>query len=443
MAANQDSGSTTDFIVLPNIGPIPKADFAMAIEQMLGECLQGRASPNISVKTKSKYNVVLDVNGPTVDQQVVNTAKSDRKVKVEPNEEAQSHLRPLAQKPATTQEVLVSTRMPSPPHRDATPMGTPEPRKSARSKTKPNLDDLVLPAATLPENTTMALIHQTHDAAIRAVKETSLKWSPPTPDPSIPTSNAERRAYVVRLVLAFFNREDLQNMGHGRGKRWDDVKSHYPQAAVEKVCWDIVHIAERLHNEGPSFLSIHDLHMQKEIQQDCKLTFEERIQYLVKLLCFYKSKCEDFMKGAQSEEIVACPKQKLSACKINLKQNKGRAIVLKKGREANAAETAQDGQEEDFAQADSVAGDGEDLHSSGEETATAKAVSHLAEGGVTMHDADDSIIQTNEINPAATAPSSNSSELPRRTLKRGSTDTTDDECVTDTAESETKRVRVK
>ncbi|KAH7066394.1 hypothetical protein BKA63DRAFT_571765 [Paraphoma chrysanthemicola] len=409
MATDEHSGDMVEFITLLNC-LVPKTDFAMAIEEMLGQRLQSRASPillaptssNTSVKTKPNCNVASVVNIPIdINQQVVNTTKSDGKVKVQPDEKAQSHSRPSTQKPATTQEVPVSAPMPSPPHRGTSQMPAAEPQKSARSKTKPNLDDLILPFATLPENTTTMLIHQTHDAALRVVKDSSLKWSAPTPDPSISTANAERSAYVVRLILAFLNRKNLQNMGHGRGKRWEDVKSHYPQDAVEKVCWDIV----------------------KEIQQDCKLTFEERMQYLIKLLCFYKSKCEDFLKGAQSEEIGPChsPQQ---------------------GREANAAEAAQDAQEEKNAQADSVADDGDDLQNSGEETAAAEAGSNGAEGDITIHDADVSVVQTNEVNFTATAPSLNSSELARRTLKRGSTDTTDVECVTDTAESETKRVRV-
>jgi hypothetical protein len=165
------------------------------------------------------------------------------------------------------------------------------------------------------------------------------------------------------------------------------------------------YIAERLHTEGPSFLSIHDPNMQREIRQDSMLTFEERMQYLIKLLCFYKSKCEDFMKGTQAEEIVACPKQKLQSCRVNLMQNKGRAVVIRKGREAKRAAEAAEAEQDDMdALPQSTHVDGGDAQVTVHDRAATTAEVDGPDGDVDMED-NDVIVTTNDIGvPCSTKP---------------------------------------
>mgnify|MGYP003624105396 CR=1 FL=1 len=165
------------------------------------------------------------------------------------------------------------------------------------------------------------------------------------------------------------------------------------------------HIAERLHTEGPSFLSIHDPNMQREIRQDSMLTFEERMQYLIKLLCFYKSKCEDFMKGTQAEEIVACPKQKLQSCRVNLMQNKGRAVFIRKGREAKRAAEAAEAEQDDIdALPQSNHVDGGDAQVTVDDRAATTAKVDGPDGDVDMED-NDVTVTTNDIGaPSSTKP---------------------------------------
>jgi hypothetical protein len=130
--------------------------------------------------------------------------------------------------------------------------------------------------------------------------------------------------------------------------------------------------------------------MQREIRQDSTLTFEERMQYLIKLLCFYKSKCEDFMKGTQAEEIVACPKQKLQSCRVNLMQNKGRAVVIRKGREAKKAAEAAEAEQDDMeALAQSTHVDGGDTQVAVDDRAATTAEVDGPDGDVSMKDNDE------------------------------------------------------
>ncbi|KAF2027778.1 hypothetical protein EK21DRAFT_91286 [Setomelanomma holmii] len=216
-----------------------------------------------------------------------------------------------------------------------------------RPKTpKSAADGLVLPKSVLPEFSTLTLAYNNYDNANRAATDVSIAWSPPENDSTVPTTDVKRQEYVLRLLLAFRNVESLQNAGRGNVKRWNSIESvekHYGKGSMEKACWDILHNAERLHNEGPSFVRIYDPVILKNIEKDSHLSFEERIRHLVKLLCFYKSKCEDVMKPGQLEDIVASPRTKLQNCKENKKNNTERSEMLAKGREVKkAAKEAQD-----------------------------------------------------------------------------------------------------
>jgi hypothetical protein len=99
--------------------------------------------------------------------------------------------------------------------------------------------DLALPAGVLIENASMTLSFQTRDEATSAMVIDFNTWSPPSPDDSIPTTMEQRRTYVLRLLLAFVNKEDCINIGKTNG--WKENKPlGYTNKAMEKVCWDIV-----------------------------------------------------------------------------------------------------------------------------------------------------------------------------------------------------------
>jgi hypothetical protein len=176
-------------------------------------------------------------------EQATSLLKETSLVNGEPIEETQVQSAPVVDEHAPLSNIpdseqgVSSTPAPPPAVRST---ALPTLRTRWPAKPKATAEDLVLPAAILPKNSTLMLVHQKREDAIRTVTDAALRWYPPRPDPSIPTSDKERRAYVLRLLLASMNREDLQNMGHGRGKRWADVEGHYTKDAMEKVCWDIV-----------------------------------------------------------------------------------------------------------------------------------------------------------------------------------------------------------
>jgi len=88
-------------------------------------------------------------------------------------------------------------------------------------------------------------------------------------------------------------------------------------------------------------MNISNINSRKDMNKDRKLKFEERIQYLVLMLTFYKSRCEDLMKGNGIEELVASAKRKYLGSKTNKHQNGKRQVVLIAGKEATRAKKAQ------------------------------------------------------------------------------------------------------
>lgn len=81
-------------------------------------------------------------------------------------------------------------------------------------------------------------------------------------------------------------------------------------------------------------MNISDPNSHKDMYKDRGLKFEQRIQYLVLMLTFYKSRCEDLMKGTATEELVASPRQKYMSSKANKRNNGRRQVQLALGKEA-------------------------------------------------------------------------------------------------------------
>ncbi|KAJ4364145.1 hypothetical protein N0V83_009600 [Neocucurbitaria cava] len=208
------------------------------------------------------------------------------------------------------------------------------------SSMRDRIDNMVLPDMALPDKSNLRLSFTGLNEAKNAVLNQSLNWMPPAPDDTIPKSDVQRASYVLRLLLAMRNRENVLDKD-AASKRYNATGEedmgggyYYRLEDMEKVCWEIVHIAEALHSHGPKVLSIYDRVTLHYIKKDMNLTFEERMEYLIKMLCFFKSRCDVFMKGSGLEEIVAQPFQKLSQALSNRGQNDRRAEYLAAGRKA-------------------------------------------------------------------------------------------------------------
>ncbi|KAJ4318687.1 hypothetical protein N0V94_004304 [Neodidymelliopsis sp. IMI 364377] len=202
------------------------------------------------------------------------------------------------------------------------------PTKSKRQR----VEDMVVPDSAWPENSSRKLKFRTREAVQNARSLSSDMWKPPTPDATIPTTDKERCEWVLRLVLAFENTDDIQGKKNFVD-RWNNLGQNYTADAIEKLCWDLLDVAEVLHTSGITSLCIFDPLALGSIAKTRSWTFEVRIQHLIKLLCFWKGRCAQLMKASGLEECVAMPLEKMEAALENAPNNKLRQGLLVAGRQ--------------------------------------------------------------------------------------------------------------
>ena len=75
----------------------------------------------------------------------------------------------------------------------------------------------------------------------------------------------------------------------------------------------------------------------EDIRDTSEYTFQVRLNYLIKLICFWKSRCEDFKIGNRMQECVALPHKKMLAALSNKKMNANRQAWLDEGRAVSEA----------------------------------------------------------------------------------------------------------
>ncbi|KAH7377309.1 hypothetical protein BKA66DRAFT_422476 [Pyrenochaeta sp. MPI-SDFR-AT-0127] len=202
---------------------------------------------------------------------------------------------------------------------------------------------------TLPENTSLILKFSSRDEARNTALDRTLTWSPPKPDATIPTTPGQRAGYVLRLLLAMRNRDNVLDKAreskHFNAKGAEDMGGgyyYYKAEDMETVCWEIVTLAENLHNHGANVLGIYDRDALSQIKKEIKFTFEERMSLIIKMLCFFKSRCDAIMKGNAMEEAVAYPMLKLVQIMANRVSNDRRAVLLAAGRNVQEGNFKQD-----------------------------------------------------------------------------------------------------
>ncbi|KAF1837094.1 hypothetical protein BDW02DRAFT_467212, partial [Decorospora gaudefroyi] len=159
-------------------------------------------------------------------------------------------------------------------------------------------------------NSTQTLLFKNREEAEDAVRDRNTGWRGLSNDKTIPKNDMERGAWVLRLFLAMKNRDAVLDKRPSR--RWAPQSDYfYSEAHMERVCWDVVWIAEKLHLEGINIFPIYDPAMYAQLNKDMRLSFEARMKLLITMLCFSKAKCDAFMKGLGIEEAVICPNRKL------------------------------------------------------------------------------------------------------------------------------------
>ena len=173
-----------------------------------------------------------------------------------------------------------------------------------------------------------------HDAEIAMTsRHMEYDWESPSPDDSIPNTKLERSRYVRDILTAFQDTSECKENKNGSSflKRWMSA-GYYNVQDIEKVCWYIVSVAERVHSEGPSALKIYCAEAQRKIYPSRHLTFSQRIEAICDCLKYSKSICDNLMKAEGIETLVGAPKLRMNAARAMLPQNAKRQQWMTQGR---------------------------------------------------------------------------------------------------------------
>ncbi|KAF2623116.1 hypothetical protein BU25DRAFT_451553 [Macroventuria anomochaeta] len=158
-------------------------------------------------------------------------------------------------------------------------------------------------------------------------------WQAPSPDNTVPNTHQDRAKYVVMMFNAFQDTSECKDNQEGFSflKRWLRP-GYYNVQEMEKVCWHMLDIAERLHAHGPYATNIYCQDALKKLKASRGLTFEQRIVAICDMLKLSKFLCDNLMKGEGIEALVGAPKQKMSGAKTMMVQNQKRQKWIAFGR---------------------------------------------------------------------------------------------------------------
>ncbi|KAF3038605.1 hypothetical protein E8E12_000292 [Didymella heteroderae] len=160
-------------------------------------------------------------------------------------------------------------------------------------------------------------------------------WEAPFPDQTIPTTREERAKYVLDMFEAFKDCSECKDNKNGNSfvKRWSGGPgSYYNLHAMEKVCWYILDIAERLHTEGPQSTNLYCEEALKKLKASRNMNFDQRIHHVCAMLRYSKFLCDQLMKGEGLEALVGAPKLKMSGATTMQVQNQRRQKWIVHGR---------------------------------------------------------------------------------------------------------------
>ncbi|KAF2993589.1 Proteoglycan-4 [Curvularia kusanoi] len=210
-------------------------------------------------------------------------------------------------------------------------------RSKQRNHSKGPSEQRVL-VSTSSDTPITGLSFTSYDDAKVAMKSRFMHkdFVPPHPDHTIPRTYVERSNYVLKLFNAFQDTSACKDTkgGHIFRKRWADL-DFYNAQEIEKVCWHMLDIAERLHTEGPVSLDCHDEETERKVWCSRDYTFEERIDNICHLLRYTKHSCDTLMKGDNFISVVGAPLSKTSGAKTMVKQNNKRQKWIRNGREGD------------------------------------------------------------------------------------------------------------
>lgn len=172
-------------------------------------------------------------------------------------------------------------------------------------------------------------------------------WEPLSQDNTVPTTQEQRAKYVLEMFRAFQDCSTCKDnkQGHSFIKRWSNgPDNYYNLHAMEKVCWQMLDIAERMHAEGPQSTAIYCEEALRKLKGSRNMTFAQRIHHICAILEYSKFLCDQLMKGEGLEALVGTPKQKLAGATTMKTQNQKRQKWIVHGRtEDSLHPTTEDG----------------------------------------------------------------------------------------------------
>jgi hypothetical protein len=240
--------------------------------------------------------------------------------------------------------------MTSAPQAGVLPPEQSQPKKAAKKATKEKYAAIAHSMNdVLPDYSQVALSFSSRDAAAAAAAQKlanklANEFHSAHEDASIPQT-ADERLEIVRTLFGAMKdvsrAKDIES--EGVTSRWGPKASKsYDDVDIDTTCWEIVTLAERLHREGPSVLSIRDPNYVVHIKNCAKLTFDQRMRVITTLAYQWKARCDGLIKGDTIQTVVAAPLEALQSAVNNWAANAKRAKLYKfaKAHEDGPKETA-------------------------------------------------------------------------------------------------------
>ncbi|KAL1798168.1 hypothetical protein ACET3X_002205 [Alternaria dauci] len=168
-------------------------------------------------------------------------------------------------------------------------------------------------------------------------------------DTTLPATDQDRVKWVQMLLNALNNLTGIQGNQSVKNqnslqKRWYGPltgPAYYLHVDKSILCWMIEDLAERLHRVGPSVLHLLDGSFWCQAAKTRSWTFQNRMMWIIELLKESKTRCDTLLGDSGLLGIVANPKDKIVATRLQAKQNAKRGVVLKVGRALKKQEVGQ------------------------------------------------------------------------------------------------------
>ncbi|OCK83945.1 hypothetical protein K432DRAFT_422953 [Lepidopterella palustris CBS 459.81] len=259
-------------------------------------------------------------------------------------------IRPNGVVPNTGNFIKAATPIAGPQATSGRKIKRPRQTKPARqASAKPvHLQNLVPDAET-------GVYGSTYEDALNSI--TPQWWLPPMGDDPLPSTDQEKRKLVLRLRNAILNTQDTNDKKSNAYKfRWERAHPPYLVQYVDRVAWSIMQKVIDLYRNGftaPIFDPAQDASFDKE------MPFKERMDKLIELFSFWKTSCDNVMKGEKINSYIHGPASSIKRISGNKASNIKRAERLAWGKAAEEAAAAKsEVAEHKDAEGDDIEGEG-------------------------------------------------------------------------------------